>query len=76
VGMERMGFIQKIHRHVVADMMPPPINGPQMNARPVKAPSTPLTGASLERGTEFDRMVRTPDKIPPAPTPATARPLI
>lgn len=91
VGAERMGFIQKIlievndnsvlgammpyHRHVVPDMMPPPMSGPQINAIPDTAPTSPLGSASFERGTEFDRIVSTPDDIPPAPRPAIARPL-
>ena len=91
VGAERIRFIQKIligvnvisgfvaittyHRHVVADMIPPPIRGPQINATPDTAPISPLGSASFERGTEFDRIVSTPDNIPPAPRPAIARPL-
>ena len=91
VGAERMGFIQKIlievndysvvgammpyHRHVVPDMIPPPMSGPQINATPDTAPTSPLGSANLERGTEFDRIVSTPDDIPPAPRPAIARPL-
>lgn len=63
------------HRQVVPDMMPPPMSGPEIKAIPDTAPRSPLEIASFERGTEFDRMVSTPDNIPPAPNPAIARPL-
>ena len=75
VGPERIGFIQNIHRHVVPDMIPPPTSGPAINATPDIAPTMPLKGATLDRGTECDRIVSTPDKMPPAPSPAIARPL-
>ena len=63
------------HRQVVPEMMPPPMSGPAMKATPFTAPTIPLNGAIFDLGTELDKIVRTPDKMPPAPSPATARPL-
>jgi hypothetical protein len=91
VGTDMIGFIQKIlnsfistqhsfsggayHRQVVPEMIPPPMRGPQRKDTPDTAPSNPLKRASLERGTDSDMIVNTPDKIPPAPIPAIVRPL-
>lgn len=49
------------------------MSGPQTKVTLDTAPISPLGSANLERGTEFDRIVGTRDKILPVPSTAIAR---
>lgn len=56
-------------------MIPPASSGPQIKATPLTAPSMPLKTATFALGTDCERIVRAPDRMPPAPMPAIVRPL-
>lgn len=67
---------QKHQRQVVRSAIAPPMNGPTIAATPKTADITPKYVARRSSGITMVVTIMEPEKIPAAPSPATARPEI